>query len=489
MRVTNGMMISNSMNNINTNKQLMSIYENQQATEKKIMRPSDDPVIAIRALKYRTSLNEISQYVDKNIPDAESWISTTQGALNNISEMFTDIFQYCNQGSTDSFKTDNRESIIDSLQKLKDSVYGEGNVDFAGRYVFTGYKTDKTLIFQSDDASLKYSITQDFKGTDIEKFTYTTNKVDVNNITDLTSSVPDGKDVYLIKFAYNDTDDKLPTFTYTDANGAVQTVNITAATQTNNAYETVLNANGAKVSYDAVNGQLVMNEAAYKQYIEQDNMTITYEKTGFNKGEVRPEHYFKCSDITDAANPKDYNVNAVSQDIYYNINYGQTLKVNTQANESIDIYIGRTIQDMQNTLSTLKTAEEKVSKLKSMINSGTYTGNDLDNLNSMLEAANMEVDYAKKNVQTVFSQSNTKMKNYQKTVELGLSELGSRDSRLSLVKARLKEQQNNIKELQSKNEDVELEEAVINLAQAQMVYNASLNAASKIVQQSLVDFI
>ena len=124
-----------------------------------------------------------------------------------------------------------------------------------------------------------------------------------------------------------------------------------------------------------------------------------------------------------------------------------------------------------------------------MINSGTYTGNDLDNLNSMLEAANMEVDYAKKNVQTVFSQSNTKMKNYQKTVELGLSELGSRDSRLSLVKARLKEQQNNIKELQSKNEDVELEEAVINLAQAQMVYNASLNAASKIVQQSLVDFI
>lgn len=483
MRVTNGMMISNSMNNINTNKQLMSIYENQQATEKKIMRPSDDPVIAIRALKYRTSLNEISQYVDKNIPDAESWISTTQGALNNISEMFADIFQYCNQGSTDSFKTDNRESIIDSLQKLKDSIYGEGNVDFAGRYVFTGYKTDKTLIFQSDDANLQYSITQNFKGTDIEKFTYTTNKVDVNNIKDLKSSVPDGKDVYLIKFAYNDTDDTSPTITYTDANGTAKTVTIPAAT---NAYETVLNAKDAKVSYDAVNGQLVMNEAAYQQYIKQDNMTITYEKTGFNKGEVRPEHYFKCSDIT---NQKDYNVNAVSQDIYYNINYGQTLKVNTQANESIDIYIGRTIQDMQNTLSTLKTAEEKVSKLKSMINSGTYTGNDLDNLNSMLEAANMEVDYAKKNVQTVFSQSNTKMQEYQKTVELGLSELGSRDSRLSLVKARLKEQQNNIKELQSKNEDVELEEAVINLAQAQMVYNASLNAASKIVQQSLVDFI
>lgn len=489
MRVTNGMMISNSMNNINTNKQIMSVYENQQATEKKIMRPSDDPVIAIRALKYRTSLNEISQYVDKNIPDAESWISTTEGALNNISDMFTDIFQYCNQGSTDSFKTDNRESIIDSLQKLKDGIYGEGNVDFAGRYVFTGYKTDKTLVFPADDANLKYEITQNFKGTDIEKFTYTTNTVDVNNIASRTDKVPEGKDVYLLKFAYNATDDTIPSFTYTDAQGVTQTINITAATATKNAYETVLDANTPAVSYDAVNGQLVMNEAAYRQYISQDNMTVTYEKTGFNKGEVRPEHYFKCSDITDAANPKDYNVNSTSQDIYYNINYGQSLKVNTQANESIDIYIGRTIQDMQNTLSTLKTAEEKVSKLKSMINSGTYTGNDLDNLNSMLEAASMEVDYAKKNVQTVFSQSNTKMQNYQKTVELALSELGSRDNRLSLVKARLTEQKTNIKELQSKNEDVELEDAVINLAQAQMVYNASLNAASKIVQQSLVDFI
>ncbi len=488
MRITNGMMIKNSLSNINTNKQLMSIYENQQATEKKIIRPSDDPVIAIRALKYRTTLNEISQYVDKNIPDAESWINTTEGALQNISSVFTDILQYCNQGSTDSFQTDNKQSIIDTLQKLKDTVYAEGNVDFAGRYVFSGYKTDKTLIFPADTKQ-KYSITQNFKGSNIEKETYTVNKVDVENIEDVSAKTPDGKNVYVIKLAYNETEDNIAL--KIDGND----VTLATPTGNQNAYETVLGATGASIAYDKTYGQLVMNEEAYKQYISSNDIEVVYEKTGFNKGEVRPEHYFKCADIT--ANPADiddpankkYNEETASQDIYYNINYGQSIKVNTQANESIDIYIGRTLQDMQNTLAQLKTAEEKVSKIQGMIDSKTYSEEDVAKLKTMLEAANMEVDYAKKNMQSVFSGSITKMKGYQKTVELAISELGARDTRLSLVKSRIEEQKNNIKELQSKNEDVELEDAVINLSQAQVVYNASLNAAAKIVQQSLIDFI
>ena len=39
-------------------------------SQKKISRPSDDPVIAIRALRLRSSLSQINQYYEKNIPDA-----------------------------------------------------------------------------------------------------------------------------------------------------------------------------------------------------------------------------------------------------------------------------------------------------------------------------------------------------------------------------------------------------------------------------------
>ena len=62
MRITNKMMSGNSLANINTNKEYLDKLNNQMATEKKITRPSDDPIVAIRALRLRSNLSEITQY-------------------------------------------------------------------------------------------------------------------------------------------------------------------------------------------------------------------------------------------------------------------------------------------------------------------------------------------------------------------------------------------------------------------------------------------
>ena len=63
MRVTNTMMRNNSMLNMQKNKVAYNKYLTQFNTQKKIQRPSDDPTIAARALKYRTTLAEIDQYL------------------------------------------------------------------------------------------------------------------------------------------------------------------------------------------------------------------------------------------------------------------------------------------------------------------------------------------------------------------------------------------------------------------------------------------
>ena len=49
MRVTNSMISRNSMINMNNNKVNVDILNNQMTTQKKISRPSEDPIIAIRA--------------------------------------------------------------------------------------------------------------------------------------------------------------------------------------------------------------------------------------------------------------------------------------------------------------------------------------------------------------------------------------------------------------------------------------------------------
>ena len=50
-------------------------------------------------------------------------------------------------------------------------------------------------------------------------------------------------------------------------------------------------------------------------------------------------------------------------------------------------------------------------------------------------------------------------------------------------------QNTNFTSLKSENEDIDLEEVVISYTSAQLVYNAALSAASKVVQQTLLDFI
>ena len=67
MRMTNKIMQNNTLTNINNVKTLEDYYNTQLATGKKIVKPSDDPVIAIRALRLRTNVTETTQFYTKNV--------------------------------------------------------------------------------------------------------------------------------------------------------------------------------------------------------------------------------------------------------------------------------------------------------------------------------------------------------------------------------------------------------------------------------------
>ena len=61
MRITNKIMQNNSLYNINNNKVSEDQLNTMMSTGKKITRPSDDPVIAIRALRLRSNVTQLSQ--------------------------------------------------------------------------------------------------------------------------------------------------------------------------------------------------------------------------------------------------------------------------------------------------------------------------------------------------------------------------------------------------------------------------------------------
>ena len=79
MRITTKMMQNRSLNNLNTNKTLQEKLTTQLSTMKKITRPSDDPVIAIRSLKLNSTLNKIDQYYEDTVLVSYFMLELTKG--------------------------------------------------------------------------------------------------------------------------------------------------------------------------------------------------------------------------------------------------------------------------------------------------------------------------------------------------------------------------------------------------------------------------
>lgn len=60
MRITNNIILHNTTSNINGNKVNVNNLNNQMTSQKKIQRPSENPVIAVRSLRLRTTLSEMT---------------------------------------------------------------------------------------------------------------------------------------------------------------------------------------------------------------------------------------------------------------------------------------------------------------------------------------------------------------------------------------------------------------------------------------------
>ena len=163
MRVTNNMIMTKANTNINGTKVIVDKENTQMTTQKKIDRPSEDPVVAVRSLRLATQLAKIDQYYEKNIPDAESWMDVTESALKNMKEIIKDVHSLSVQGSNDPLTQTDRNTILSQLKALQQELYSEGNADYAGRTVFTGYRTNKTLTFMTDDNKTSYNVEQSFK--------------------------------------------------------------------------------------------------------------------------------------------------------------------------------------------------------------------------------------------------------------------------------------------------------------------------------------
>ncbi len=188
MRITNKIMQNNSLYNINNNKVTEDQINTMMSTGKKLTRPSDDPVIAIRALRLRSNVTQLSQYYEKNAKDAESWLDVTADALSTITSVLTDSVKQATKGANKDLTLDDMDIIITQMESLANEYYSTGNVDYAGRYVFTGYRTDIALTFDKTTTANYTDINDEFNAGNIENTIRVLNKYKIDSTSVLDAS-------------------------------------------------------------------------------------------------------------------------------------------------------------------------------------------------------------------------------------------------------------------------------------------------------------
>ena len=469
----------------------------------------------------QTSLSHIDQYLNNNISDANSWLNVTDTALENMKTILTDVRSLCVKGATDTLKEDDRRTILNQLKSLSDQIYAEGNADFSGRTVFTGYRTTEQLTFKTDEETTSYTIDQKLSYKDISEARYTYGSVDVP--TDATNSFDEtisiGENTY-DRLAYgkiNGKDnsdgtgaiDPISSMSYTTAAGKKVELDLAqgkfvdengAETGKFTMYESKeewLKANNGEAKVEDTDmvfikdtGEMILGkDLSNTLKREKADLSITYTKTGFDAGEVRPEYYYDCKMKTpDMQEAVQYTKE--DQPINFEISSGIMLAANTQASDVLSTVIGRDMTEMMTLVSASTQAHDKVSRIEKMMSMDKYSDEESQKkLQTYLDAANKEATYADDNLSKTYQQFISNFDGYLNKVNVAHTNVGGLQQRVELTKTRVENQKETVEELKSNNDNRDISDIIIDYYAAYNAYTSSLTAASKVGSQTLLNYL
>ncbi|MFH5778017.1 flagellar hook-associated protein FlgL [Heyndrickxia oleronia] len=140
MRVTQSMLSNNFLKHLSNNYDKMGKIQEQMNTQKKITRPSDDPVVAMKGVAYRTNLTEVQQF-KRNFTEAHNWLDNTDAALDQAKKALERIRQLTVQASNGTLEENQRASIAEEVKQLKSQIADIANTQVGDKYIFNGTDT------------------------------------------------------------------------------------------------------------------------------------------------------------------------------------------------------------------------------------------------------------------------------------------------------------------------------------------------------------
>ncbi len=151
MRIADKMQFEQVKANVGKNRSQMSELQNQAATQKRVTKPSDDPLAASRVLSNRIDLQGAKQF-SKNLTYAKSFLEYSDQSLGDLSEILMRAKELAISQSNDaSGNEESRRVVATEIEQLYNQMVNIGNRKLGDRFIFGGFRTQSAPFDEKGD--------------------------------------------------------------------------------------------------------------------------------------------------------------------------------------------------------------------------------------------------------------------------------------------------------------------------------------------------
>ena len=162
MRVSTSMIYDKGLVQMQNQTAALLKTQQQLATGRRILTPSDDPIAAARALEVGQS-REVNQQFMTNQSNAYDRLGVVESRLTGVGDILQYVRERVVQAGNAAYGSKEREAITTDLRAQYDALVGIANSkDAQGDYVFSGFKTNTqpyvggfgNVAYQGDDSNV-----------------------------------------------------------------------------------------------------------------------------------------------------------------------------------------------------------------------------------------------------------------------------------------------------------------------------------------------
>jgi flagellar hook-associated protein 3 FlgL len=119
------------------------------ASGRKYQSISDGPLDVGTILGLTQEGSKTVQY-ERNLETAKGWLSSTESALQNITEIVRASTALANQMATGTYNASQRQAAAQQIQGYLEEVMQVGNTKFKGQYILAGFRIDTPPFLEGD---------------------------------------------------------------------------------------------------------------------------------------------------------------------------------------------------------------------------------------------------------------------------------------------------------------------------------------------------